>query len=77
MGDEQVIVRNEWPEDGEYGDIIKLLHRIGDTIALAAEVTNEEAKKTLFTSATILIDDCKNAIQSRVQVEPVITEDDD
>ena len=77
MSDEQVIVRNEWPEDGEYGDIIKLLHRIGDTIALAAEVTNEEAKKTLFTSATILIDDCKNAIQSRVQVEPVITEDDD
>lgn len=77
MGDEQVLNRGAWPEDGEYGDIIKLLHRVGDIICTAAEVTNEDAKKTLFTSATILIEDCKKAIQNRVQVEPVMTEDDD
>jgi hypothetical protein len=76
-GSEKVLDTREWPEDGEYGDIIKLLHRIGDIVCTASEVTNEDAKKTLFTSAKILLDDCGKAIDERVAIEPVLDEEDD
>lgn len=77
MGDEKVLDTKQWPEDGEYGDIIKLLHRVGDIICTASEVTNEEAKRSLFTSAKILLDDCGKAIDKRVGTEPVLIEEDD
>ena len=77
MEEEKVLDTKEWPEDGEYGDIIKLLHRTGDIVCTASEVTNEDAKKTLFTSAKILLEDCIKAIDTRVGVEPVLVEEDD
>lgn len=77
MGDDKVLDVKVWPEDGEYGDIIKLLHRSGDIICTASEVTNEQAKRALFDSVKILLADCISAIDSRVTVEPVLEEDDD
>lgn len=75
MDDEKVLDSRIWPEDGEYGDIIKLLHRSGDIICTATEVTNEEAKKALFASVKILLNDCIKAIDSRTEVEPVLEDD--
>lgn len=77
MEDEKVLDTREWPEDGEYGDIIKLLHRTADIVCTAAEVTNGDAKASLFTSAKILLGDCISAIDNRTDVEPVLTEEDD
>jgi hypothetical protein len=77
MEDGKILDTREWPEDGEYGDIIKLLHKTGDIICTAAEVTNEEAKKQLFASAKILIEDCGRAIDERVGTKPVLVEEDD
>lgn len=77
MEDEKVLDTREWPEDGEYGDIIKLLHRTADIICTAAEVTNEQAKKSLFEGAKTLLADCIDAINERVSIEPVLTEEDD
>lgn len=77
MDEEKVLDMRAWPEDGEYGDIIKLLHRVGDIVCTASEVTSEDAKKKLFEGANILLDDCKNAISSRVGIEPVLVEEDD
>lgn len=77
MDDEKVLDSRVWPEDGEYGDIIKLLHRSGDIICTASEVTNEEAKAALFSSVKILLADCIRAIDSRAEVTPVLEEEDD
>lgn len=77
MDDEKVINTVVWPEDGEYGDIIKLLQRTAEIVGTASQVTNEDAKKELFRSARILIDDCGKAIESRITIEPVLIEEDD
>lgn len=77
MDDEKVLDTREWPEEGEYGDIIKLLHRVADIVCTASEVTSEDAKKKLFEGASILMDDCKEAIRTRVGIEPVLVEEDD
>lgn len=67
--DSKVLDTTTWPEDGEYGDIIRLLHKSAEIICMAAEVTDEEAKKTLFTSAKILIADCNKALDARTDTE--------
>ena len=75
--DDEKVISNTWPEDGEYGDIIKLLHKTADIICTAAEVTNEDAKKSLFEGAKALISDCITAIDKRIGLEPVLVEEDD
>jgi hypothetical protein len=77
MEDSKVLDTREWAEDGEYGDIIKLLHRVADIMCTASEITSEKAKATLFTSAKILLGDCISAIDDRAGVEPVLVEEDD
>ena len=76
MDDEKVMDTQEWPEDGEYADVIACLHKIAEIICMASQVTDEFAKKSLFQSAEILITNCKDALATRTEIEPVIEEED-
>ncbi len=62
-----------WPEDGEFGDIIKGLHKTGDIICMAAEVTDPEAKRSLLSAAKKIIGNCYDALEVRAD----IVEDED
>jgi hypothetical protein len=78
MDDEKVLDRRVDAEyEGEFADIIAATHRVAEIICTASQLTNENAKKSLFAGVKEILSDCITAIDSRIaeNTEPVMEDD--
>lgn len=76
MGNDEIMTK-EYEFEGMFADVIGALDRARDIVCTASKLTDEEAKKALFTGVKIVLQNCIAAIDSRQTDDVPVMEEDD